>query len=70
MKAYGQIGLDGGTDPKDYGFDTLRNITINTMISDRQWTYQFCTAYGWYQTADHSEPLRWAGMNVDYWMNY
>lgn len=39
MKAFAQIGLDVGIDPKDYGFDTLRNITINTQISDRQWTY-------------------------------
>ena len=70
MKIFAQIGIEGGVDPADYGYDTLRNITINTQISDRQWTYQFWTAYGWFQTWDHFQPLKWNGTNVDYWMNF
>jgi hypothetical protein len=41
--------------------------TIDTTYSSRQWGYQWCTEFGWYQTANDLVPMRPAEINVAYY---
>jgi len=49
LKALAEFAKEGGSVPSDYCRSTLKNTTI-TDSPMRQWTYQFCTAFGWFQT--------------------
>lgn len=37
-----------GVNPPDYDTRELARTQINTETSGRQWTYQYCTEYGWF----------------------
>ena len=70
MKKFALFGREAGTSPESYGFGVLTNTTINPIHSSRQWTYQFCTTFGWFQTPNPPHILRWKMMNTQYWLNY
>ncbi len=64
-----EAGKKFGSDMADYTYRRIRNETIDHTAA-RQWTYQYCTAYGWLQTPSPVRPLRWKGMTMEYWMRY
>eukprot|EP00826_Nyctotherus_ovalis_P064509 TRINITY_DN9464_c0_g2_i1.p2 TRINITY_DN9464_c0_g2~~TRINITY_DN9464_c0_g2_i1.p2 ORF type:complete len:321 (+),score=86.15 TRINITY_DN9464_c0_g2_i1:342-1304(+) len=55
---------------EDYTFAKLRDETIVPANNIRQWTYQYCTTYAWFQTPANSTPLRSVEMDVKYWEEY
>lgn len=53
-----------------YKFAHLKNTTIDFDSVDRQWDYQFCSAFGFLQTPYGKNPMRWEGMNFTYWVDF
>ncbi|KAJ8951301.1 hypothetical protein NQ318_008205 [Aromia moschata] len=53
--------LVAGSDCVDYKYEStvnaLKNTTITTSGNMRQWIYQTCTEYGWYQTSSQADPV-------------
>jgi hypothetical protein len=44
-----QFGSEvAGVNPQDYDTRELQKETINFATSGRQWTYQYCTEYGFF----------------------
>lgn len=57
------------------GYATGPGTQINSEVIDvnsagRQWTYQVCTEFGWFQTPSQIHPLRSALVNTQYWIEY
>lgn len=69
VKAIKELGDSQGASPSDYCRESLKNTTIN-MGSGRQWTYQYCTEFGWFQTPSKEYPMRPTLLGLDYWTNY
>lgn len=36
----------------------------------RQWTYQYCSEFGWFPQPNMIYPQRSLSLNKDYWINY
>ena len=64
---YGQLGASFGVTPDQYTLEKERNINIDPTSSSRQWMYQVCTAYGWFQSGESNSPVRTPLINLDYW---
>ena len=60
-------GNDLGLSPADYDTDLLANTTIDVTSSSRQWTYQYCTEYGFFQTPSEIHPMRSKLLDPEYW---
>lgn len=58
-----------GVTPGDYDTNILSSPVINTNTSGRQWTYQYCTEYGWFQTPsiETGHVMRSQFLRYDYW---
>jgi len=41
-------GEEAGVKPVDYDTALLADTKVNTMSAGRQWTYQYCTEYGFF----------------------
>jgi hypothetical protein len=53
--------IAAGNNPADY--DTrpdskIMDTTIDVDYSGRSWTYQYCTEFGWFQTASKLHRVR------------
>ena len=64
LSGYAKIGEEYGVKAADYLLTLILNTKIDEDLSERQWTYQYCTAFGWFQIAEKSEPLKWPGINL------
>lgn len=54
-----------------YRMPTLKNITYDPTKYSRQWYYQVCTTFGWFQTPDKKNPIRSKNMTLkEYWKQY
>ena len=53
-----------------YKLVTLQNTTIDHTKNSRQWYYQVCTTFGWFQTPYVYNPIRSLTMNITYWRKY
>lgn len=63
MESY--VKLHPGISPKDYGYYYLSNETVtNETAGSRQWTYQFCTQFGWFQVCPDDTQHAMRGTNV------
>lgn len=51
---------------KGYNTDSLKNTTYDRTSAGRQWTWQVCSMFGWFQTANHLEPMRNAEVNLEF----
>lgn len=56
--------------PEEYNRDSLKNETIVTSNPGRQWTYQYCTEFGWFQVPYQKINMRSALLNHDFWVDY
>lgn len=55
----------------DYSRKALQNTTIVEANTSRQWTYQYCTEFGWFQTPSKLNPMRPSSfLNLTYWEEY
>lgn len=59
-----------GHTPDSYRMDKLRNETIDHESNSRQWYYQVCTTFGWFQIPCEGDPIRSDHMNKTYWEVY
>jgi len=46
------------------------NTTIDENKATRQWSYQFCTEFGFFQMPNMLYPMRSLSLNHDYFLNY
>lgn len=55
--------------PSYEGYDRrlLQNVTYDINKNMRQWTWQVCTEFGWFQTPWTVHPLRSQFIALDYW---
>ncbi len=70
LQKYAEEGKNFGTLVEDYTYKKIRSEKIVPGDLVRQWTYQYCTAYAWFQTAYKANPLRYVGMDLDYWSRF
>eukprot|EP00826_Nyctotherus_ovalis_P053948 TRINITY_DN7040_c0_g2_i5.p2 TRINITY_DN7040_c0_g2~~TRINITY_DN7040_c0_g2_i5.p2 ORF type:complete len:419 (-),score=91.92 TRINITY_DN7040_c0_g2_i5:242-1498(-) len=57
--------------PNFYSFEYIRITQTDPINNYRQWTYQFCSSLGYFNTISHDDsPLRFKDMNVSYWKRY
>jgi hypothetical protein len=47
-------------------FAYLRNTSYDINKNGRQWTYQTCTFFGWFQTASQIQPMRSESVDIEY----
>ncbi len=66
VQTYAQVGRSFHVEPTDYTFEEEKKTVINTEGSSRQWMYQVCTAFGYFQTGTTKNPLRSEILGVEY----
>ena len=50
--------------------DLLKNITYDINKNGRQWMWQVCTEFGWFQIPNSVVPMRSSLLGPDYWLKY
>jgi len=72
FQAVVQWGATQGDVPSDYMRTNLSDDTIDPYNSMRQWNYQVCTEFGWFQTPSQEEghSMRSYMIEYDYWLDY
>jgi len=62
------LAAKAGVSPPDYCRKAISNTAIDTNGSARQWTYQYCTEFGFYQTPSEKHAMRPSELlGVPYW---
>jgi len=70
-KKLSQFEEDHMITPNSYSFEYIRTIQADPINNYRQWTYQFCSSLGYFNTISHNDPpLRFKEMDVEYWKRY
>ena len=54
----------------DYDLAYFRNTTIDTSKASRQWVYQTCTEFGYFQSPNTIEPMRSQLLNITFWNDF
>ncbi|KAL4512092.1 hypothetical protein ABPG72_005094 [Tetrahymena utriculariae] len=63
-----QYDIVQGNQPIEaYDTYTLTNITYDKEAAGRQWTWQTCKEFGWFQTANQVQPIRSKQVNLDFY---
>lgn len=65
-----KYGADKGLSVAQYDAMALQNTTYDISLNLRQWTYQYCTEFGWYQVPNSEYPLRSPSLNLTFWHDY
>ncbi|EAR86585.1 serine carboxypeptidase S28 family protein (macronuclear) [Tetrahymena thermophila SB210] len=70
LKLVVDYAITQGNQPVD-GYDTqsLTNTTYVANESGRQWTWQVCTYFGWFQSANQVQPMRSRTVNLQFYQN-
>ena len=55
---------------EDYDAVTLSKTAIDINKSGRQWTYQYCNEFGFYQTPNDETPMRSETLVESFWPDY
>lgn len=64
-----ELEIKGGNTPSYYDVRDnypLLSTTIDVNDSGRQWTYQYCTEFGYFQTASKLNRIRATSIDVEY----
>lgn len=61
---------DLGHTPDSYRMTKLKDEKIDFKSNSRQWYYQVCTTFGWFQTPNVTNEIRSKNMNTTYWKIY
>jgi hypothetical protein len=56
--------------PSEYDRNSLMNTTVNLNNSGRQWTYQYCTEFGYFQIPYQHVNMRSQLLEHEYWIDY
>ncbi|KAL4475089.1 hypothetical protein ABPG74_001785 [Tetrahymena malaccensis] len=63
-----QYAIVQGNQPIEaYDTYTLTNTTYDEDAAGRQWTWQTCTEFGWFQTANQVQPMRSKQVDLDFY---
>lgn len=69
--ALAAFGKKEGLDYTQYGAYYLGNTTIDINSNLRQWTYQYCSEFGFFQTPrNDTYAMRSQLLRIDYWPDY
>ncbi|KAH7415324.1 hypothetical protein KP509_14G037800 [Ceratopteris richardii] len=64
------IFFEFGIQPMDYNREKMRNSTqMDSNSGSRQWTYQYCTEFGFFQTAPNRNSIRFTELNMKYYLD-
>ena len=58
METVAALGKKGGISYDQYDSFALGDTTIDINKNLRQWTYQYCNEFGFYQTPNTVDPMR------------
>ena len=64
------LAQSGGLDYDQYDAKALSDTTIDVDNNMRQWSYQYCSEFGFYQTPNTVEPMRSEELYYDFWPDY
>ena len=72
MATIAKFGADAGVTYNDYWRVALQSTDIpkNNAKAGRQWTYEYCTQFGWFQTPNRFYPMRSVALDMDFWYEY
>lgn len=70
MDAVAKEASSFGVSYSGYWYKTLQNTEIDINSAGRQWMYEYCTEFGFFQTPNHTFPLRSEEMNLEWWLDY
>lgn len=56
-----------GLNYNGYDRKVLQDTTYDINKNARQWTWQVCTEFGWFQVPNKDHPLRSKLIGPDYW---
>ena len=71
IKAVAKLASDRGVHFADYDAEELSKTKIDVNSPMRQWTYQYCSMFGWFQVpARNITPARSSTLNEDNWLDY
>lgn len=71
MKTVAKLASDRGVAFSDYDAEALAVTKIDTASPARQWTYQYCSMFGWFQIPSTKvTPTRSATLNESNWLDY
>ena len=59
-----------GVTLNQYDRVALGNTKVNGQDNMRQWTWQYCTEFAWFQVPNPDHPMRSSLINADYWVPY
>ena len=65
-----QWAIQSGLDITEYSRDYFRNITYDINKNSRQWMWQVCTEFGWFQVPNPVFPMRSQLLKLDYWLQF
>ena len=65
-----QYGSQKGVNIADYDRANLKATTIDVNKSGRQWTWQYCTEFGWFQVPNPDHPMRSQKIASKYWLPF
>ena len=64
-------GVSKGLSVAQYDAIALQNVTYDVSLNLRQWTYQYCTEFGWYQVPWNANfATRSPSLNLTFWHDY
>ena len=64
------IAERGGVRIQDYDSTYLRNTTVDFSKNMRQWTWQYCTEFGYFQEPNEVYQTRSSALSIDYWLDF
>ena len=70
MTAVAKFGQDSGETYDMYWHVALQNTTIDINKDYRQWTYQYCTQFAFFQTPNNVFPMRSEELELPFWSYY
>lgn len=59
-----------GLTSEEYDAASLSNTTIDFSLNLRQWTWQYCTEFAWFQTPNDQFRTRSPAINLTFWTDY
>jgi len=65
-----KYAMGRGVSVAQYDAVALRNITYDINLNLRQWTYQYCTEFAWFQVPNDEYPQRSPSINLTFWHDY
>ena len=71
IKCLHDVAYNTGVFLSDYDAKgTVSNVLIRSDVAIRQWTWQYCTEFGFFQVPNMAYPLRSALLSPDWFLGY